>query len=288
MSKNPYPPELPLPLIKKAVKSALLEDLGLAGDITSQATLPQGAKAKASFISRENGIVAGIELAKQAFSQIDKNIKFKALLKDGDKVKAKQTIATISGNARAILSSERVALNYLCHLSGIASYSAQFVSKLKGTNAKITDTRKTTPNMRAFEKFAVKCGGGSNHRFGLDDAILIKDNHIAVAGSITKALKATQNFAGHLMAVEIEVDNLEQLKEALEAGAKIVLLDNMDNETLKKAVEINKGRAVLEASGNVTLERAAGIAKTGVNYISTSKITMASTPLDIGLDIDIS
>jgi nicotinate-nucleotide pyrophosphorylase (carboxylating) len=208
-------------------------------------------------------------------------------VQDGDKVTAGQDVATIAGDARLIMSAERIALNFLNHMSGIASYTRRFADAIEGTNASICDTRKTIPGMRAFEKYAVRCGGGQNHRFGLDDAILIKDNHIAVAGGVTNALRAAQDFAGHLMAIEIEVDNLDQFTEALDAGATVVLLDNMDNATLIEAVKINEGRARLEASGGVTLEQARGIAETGVDFISSSKITMAAPPLDLGLDINI-
>lgn len=284
---NHYPPQLPLPLVERAVTEALAEDLGLAGDLTTQATLSPNAEAKAAIVAREAGTISGLEPARAAFRLIGPGLVFKAQVADGDIVDAGQSVATISGNARLIMSAERVALNFLNHMSGIATYTAQFVTAIGDAGARICDTRKTTPGLRAFEKYAVRCGGGWNHRFGLDDAILIKDNHIAVAGSVTAAVNAAQNFAGHLVAIEVEVDNLDQLAEALEAGATAVLLDNMDNDTLREAVTINAGQAKLEASGGVTLEQVRGIAETGVDFISTSKITMASMPLDLGLDIDI-
>lgn len=282
-----HPAELAAPLIEGAVRNALLEDLGMAGDVTTQATLSKAAIAVAVMNVREPGIIAGIDLAREAFRQIDPNLTFEALVADGDLVAVGDNIARISGNARHIMSGERVALNFMCHMSGIASYTRVFTNEVEGTGAKICCTRKTTPGLRAFEKYAVKCGGGSNHRFGLDDAILIKDNHIAVAGGVTQAVHAARAFAGHLMSIEVEVDNLEQFAEALDAGATAVLLDNMPPKMLREAVQLNKGRARLEASGGVDLQSVRKIAESGVEYISTSKITMAAMPLDIGLDIQI-
>jgi len=280
-----YPAQLPHVLIDRAVEAALAEDLGLAGDLTTQATISPQAEATATINAREAGIVTGLALAEAAFRLVGPGLAFTALLKDGDVVKPGQDVARIAGNARLIMSAERVALNFLSHLSGISSHTRKFADALAGTKTRICDTRKTTPGLRAFEKYAVRCGGGWNHRFGLDDAILIKDNHIAVAGGVGKAVAGARAFAGHLVAIEVEVDTLEQLAEALAAGALAVLLDNMDNATLVKAVALNNGRAKLEASGGVTLERVRGIAETGVDFISTSRITMASEPLDLGLDI---
>ena len=231
--------------------------------------------------------IAGLDLAEAAFRLIGPGMEFERLIVDGDRVKAGAEIARISGNARLLMSAERVALNFLNHMSGIASHTRRFVDAVAGTDTQICDTRKTTPGLRAIEKYAVRCGGGTNHRYGLDDAILIKDNHIAVAGSAAGAVRSARNFAGPMVAIEIEVDTLEQLKEALEAGANAILLDNMDISTLKKAVALNRGRAKLEASGGVDLEHVGAIAATGIDFISTSKITMASVPLDIGLDIEI-
>jgi nicotinate-nucleotide pyrophosphorylase (carboxylating) len=278
-------------LIEEAVRSALLEDLGRAGDITSNATIPVNSKAKAVLATRETGILSGIELAEAAFRAIDTALNFKALAKDGDRIKAKQKIAQIEGNARAILAAERVALNYLMRMSGIASYTAQFQDLIAHTNAKICCTRKTIPGHRAFDKYAVKCGGGSNHRFGLDDAILIKDNHIAVSGGVALAVNRARAYAGHLVKVEVEVDTLKQFREALTASPDVVLLDNMTPAQLMEAVAINQkdnqGRVKLEASGNVNISTVKEIAETGVDYISTSKITMAAPTLDLGLDIGI-
>ncbi|WP_439651489.1 carboxylating nicotinate-nucleotide diphosphorylase [Maritalea mediterranea] len=281
------PAELAYPLVRRAVDDALLEDLGQAGDLTSQATLPPSATARAVMNVRQHGVISGLALAEAAFAQIGAGLQFVAHVADGDVVAPGQDIATISGNARLLMSAERVALNFLCHLSGIATFTKRFVDEIDGTGAKICCTRKTTPGLRAFEKYAVKCGGGSNHRFGLDDAILIKDNHIAVAGGVKQAVLAAKAFAGHLTSIEVEVDTLDQFGEALDAGATAVLLDNMTPKQLREAVHRAKGAARLEASGGINLESVRKVAETGVEFISTSQITMAATPLDIGLDINI-
>ncbi len=282
-----YPAKLPAIMVEDAVRAALAEDLGRAGDVTSLATIAPDAQAVAVMNSRENGVIAGIDFARISFALQAVDLVFEALVQDGDTVTPGQDVARISGNARAILSGERVALNYMCHLSGIATHTARFVQEIQGTKARICDTRKTTPGLRAFEKYAVRCGGGRNHRFGLDDAILIKDNHIAVAGGVHQAIEKAKEYAGHLMAIEVEVDTLAQLEEALKAGATAVLLDNMGPETLVEAVKINAGRAALEASGGVDLNTVRAIGECGVDYISTSKITMAAGTLDLGLDIKI-
>ncbi|MEJ1118543.1 MULTISPECIES: carboxylating nicotinate-nucleotide diphosphorylase [Phyllobacterium] len=285
VSQLAYPPSLPQLLVDEAVRSALLEDLGRAGDITTNATLPEDATARAVLSSREAGTICGMGFARTAFALIDPSLNFIILTKDGTRVKPGEDIARIEGNARSILSAERVALNFLMHLSGIASYTAKFADLIAHTNAKVCDTRKTIPGMRAFAKYAVKCGGGSNHRFGLDDAVLIKDNHIAVAGSVAKAILAARAYAGHLVKIEVEVDGIDQFEEALSVNADVILLDNMRPELLEKAVKINAGRAKLEASGNIAFDTIKAVAETGVDYISTSKITMAAPTLDIGLDI---
>jgi nicotinate-nucleotide pyrophosphorylase (carboxylating) len=279
--------ELPPFLVEGAVRAALTEDLGLAGDLTSQATLPTDATAFATLSAREAGVIAGSALAAEAFRQIGHGVSFDPYMADGASVVAGDVVARVSGNARQVLGAERVALNFLNHLSGIATLTRTFVDAVEGTGARICDTRKTTPGLRAFEKYAVRCGGGANHRYALDDAILIKDNHIAVAGGVARAFAAARAFAGHLVAIEIEVTSLSELREALSAGAAIVLLDNMDTEMLRQAVELNAGRARLEASGGVTLKRVRAIAETGVHYISTSQITMGARPLDLGLDVQI-
>lgn len=279
------PAQLPRLLVERAVAAALEEDLGLAGDLTSQATLAPEARATASLSAREPGVIAGLDLAAAAFRLVGDGVTFTPTLADGDRVAAGGVVATVAGPARLVMSAERVALNFLNHLSGIATLTREYADAVAGTGAQICDTRKTTPGLRAFEKFAVRCGGGANHRYSLDDAILIKDNHIAVAGSVSAAYRAAEAFAGHLVAIEIEVTTLAELEEALAAGARVVLLDNMDNDLLRQAVAINAGRAKLEASGGVKLDRVRSIAETGVDYISTSQITMAAKPLDLGLDV---
>lgn len=279
-------------LIEEAVRAALLEDLGDAGDITTNSTIPTDATATAIMSTREDGILSGMDLARATFAAMDKTVDFKTLANDTTRISAGTKVAEISGNARSILSSERVALNYLMRMSGIATYTAKFQDLVSHTNAKVCDTRKTIPGHRAFDKYAVKCGGGSNHRFGLYDAVLIKDNHIAVAGGVELAVNRARAYGGHLVQVEVEVDTIEQLAEALKAKPDAVLLDNMSPETLAKAVEYNNtidgGRTKLEASGNVNIDTVKAIAETGVDYISTSKITMAAPTLDLGLDIAIS
>lgn len=275
-------------VIQEAVKRALEEDLGRAGDVTSSATLPEGIAAKAKLVARKAGTVAGLPCAARAFRTLAPNIRFEARARDGDSVAAKATLAVIEGPAIAVLSAERVALNFLGHLSGIATLTAAYAAKIAHTKAKITDTRKTTPGLRALEKYAVRCGGGVNHRFGLDDAVLIKDNHIAVAGGVGQALDAARAAVGHLVKVEIEVDTLEQLNEVLANGkADVVLLDNMKPETLREAVARCSGRIVTEASGGVTLQTVAAIAESGVDVISSGALTHSAPSLDVALDIEI-
>ena len=277
----------PAQLIEDAVRRALAEDLGLAGDLTSAATIPAGALATATLTAREAGVLAGLPLALEAFRQLGDGVSFEPQVADGATLAKGDIVAVVSGDARQLLAGERTALNFLNHLGGIASLTHRFVEAVAGTGARICDTRKTTPGLRAFEKYAVRCGGGANHRFALSDAILIKDNHIAVAGGAGKAYRAARAAAGHLVAIEIEVTSLDELGEVLEAGAQIVLCDNMDNDMLRAAVALNRGRARLEASGGVTLERVRGIAETGIDYISSSQITMGARPLDLGLDVEI-
>ncbi len=284
---QPHAPTLSPVLIKQAVIAALEEDLGLAGDLTSDATIPADTTATAVMNTREDGTISGINIAKAAFEEMDTSISFEALVVDGDRVKAGQDIARITGLARAVLGAERVALNYICHLSGIATYTSQFADRIAHTNARVCCTRKTIPGLRAFEKYAVKCGGGSNHRYGLDDAILIKDNHIAVAGGVKAAIDGARAFAGHLVKIEVEVDTLEQLKIVLDAGADVVMLDNMSLNQLREGVAMVDGRIPIEASGNVNINTIKEIAETGVDMISTSKITMSAPTLDLGLDIKI-
>ncbi|SMD07621.1 carboxylating nicotinate-nucleotide diphosphorylase [Rhizobium sp. RU36D] len=301
MPTKPFRPVLSPLMIEDHVRAALAEDLGRAGDITTYATIAPDKTAIAAMNSRENGVVAGLELARAAFRLLDPTVRFEALVADGDTVVPGQPIARVSGAARSVLSGERVALNFLMHLCGVATYTGQFAAEIAHTHARVTCTRKTLPGLRALEKYAVRLGGGSNHRYGLDDAILIKDNHIAVAGGVTAAIEAARAYAGHLVKIEVEVDSLDQMREALPARPDVILLDNMGPDLLAEAVEINRthagltpadyafaqGRIQLEASGNVNLKTIKAIAEAGVDYISTSKITMAAPTLDIGLDIEI-
>ncbi len=273
--------------IEEAVARALAEDLGRAGDVTSVATVPAGVTGRAVVTAREAGIISGLPLAEAAFRKLDAEVKLTAHGRDGDAVAAGTVLMTVEGQARGLLGAERTALNFLGHLSGIATATAAFVRLIAGTRARVCCTRKTTPGLRALQKYAVRCGGGFNHRFGLDDAILIKDNHIALAGGILQVLKAARAVVGHLVKIEIEVDTLDQLREVLDAGlADAVLLDNMDPATLKAAVDLVAGRLVTEASGGITHASAAAIAATGVDYLSSGAITHSSVHLDVGLDIE--
>ncbi|TBW34411.1 carboxylating nicotinate-nucleotide diphosphorylase [Siculibacillus lacustris] len=278
-------PELPRLLIDRAVEAALLEDLGRAGDITTQATIPASARAIATFATRKTGVIAGLEFARRAMALMDPAVRFSMLVEDGDRVAPGDEIARVEGSARAVLSAERVALNFLGRLSGIASATRIFADLVAHTPTRIVCTRKTTPGLRAFEKYAVRCGGGANHRFGLDDAILIKDNHIAVCGSVAESIRRARAFAGHLVRIEVEVDTLAQLVEAMGERPDAVLLDNMSPATLREAVAIVAGRATTEASGGVGPDTVAAIAESGVDLISTGWITHSAPVLDIGLDI---
>jgi nicotinate-nucleotide pyrophosphorylase (carboxylating) len=268
------------------VRRALAEDLGRAGDVTSAATIPEPSQARAQMVARERGVIAGLALAEVAFRKLAPEIEIRGVVYDGAKVETGQVLMHIAGPARPILGAERVALNFVGHLSGVATATAAFVERIAHTAARMTCTRKTTPGLRALEKYAVRCGGGFNHRFGLDDAILIKDNHIAVAGGVRAALARARHVAGHLVKIEIEVDTLEELREVLAAGgADVVLLDNMDVVTLRRAVAITAGRLLTEASGGVTLDSVAAIAETGVDYISSGWMTHSAPQLDVALDI---
>jgi nicotinate-nucleotide pyrophosphorylase (carboxylating) len=274
-------------VIGDAVRNALAEDLGRAGDVTSIATVPEGTLGRAVVVARKAGTIAGLPLVETAFQTLDPSIKFEHHARDGVTVVAETPLMTVAGDARAILAAERVALNFIGHLSGIASATAEFVRRIAHTRARVTCTRKTTPGLRALEKYAVRCGGGFNHRFGLDDAILIKDNHIAVAGGVRAVLERARQSAGHLVKIEIEVDRIDQLREVLATGfADVALLDNMDPPMLREAVKLTAGRLVLEASGGITLETAAAVAETGVDYLSSGAITHSSPNLDVGLDIE--
>ncbi|WP_425088353.1 carboxylating nicotinate-nucleotide diphosphorylase [Stappia sp.] len=287
MSAAAHRPVLPALMVEDAVRAALLEDWGRAGDITAQATLGPDTRARAVIAARQPGVLAGLDLAATAFRLADPSISVETLLDDGARLTPGDVAMRIIGPARGVLSAERVALNFLGHLSGVASATARFADLVAHTKARIVCTRKTTPGLRAFEKYAVRCGGGSNHRFGLDDAILIKDNHIAVAGGVHAAIEAARAFAGHLVKIEVEVDTLAQLEEALAARPDVVMLDNMAPDTLRKAVAMADGAVTLEASGGVNLDSVAAIAETGVDLISVGWITHSAPVLDLGLDIEI-
>jgi nicotinate-nucleotide pyrophosphorylase (carboxylating) len=275
---------LPVLLVEPIVRQALIEDLGRAGDITTDAIAPLGRIAAAVMASREAGVVAGLDLAALAFRLIDPAIGFAAHVSDGARVARGETVARIEGTARGMLSAERVALNFVSRLSGVASATARFVAAVAHTKARIVCTRKTTPLLRSLEKYAVRAGGGMNHRFGLDDAALIKDNHVAIAGGVAKAIRRVRGHVGHLVKIEVEVDTLAELEEALSAGVDAVLLDNMSLDDLSLAVKMIGGRAISEASGRVTLETVASIAETGVDLISAGWLTHSAPILDIGLD----
>ena len=281
---TPLPP-LPEMMLEPLVRAALTEDLGTCGDITTRTVIPAGLRYKARIVAREPGVVSGMQLAAIAFRLVDPGLEFRALAPDGTRFDTGAVLAEIAGEAASILSAERVALNFAGRLTGIATMTAEFVAATAGTRARITCTRKTTPGLRLVEKQAVLHGGGFNHRFGLSDAILIKDNHIAAAGGIAPVLAAVRARASHMMRVEIEVDRLDQLAEVLaEGGADVVLLDNMDTPTLAEAVAMSAGRLVLEASGNMRLGRVAEVAATGVDYISVGALTHSARTLDLGLD----
>lgn len=282
--KSVTEPALANLVIKPWVEAALVEDLGRRGDVTSQATIPAKMQAKLEIRARQAGVICGMDLAKMAFALVDDEIDFCAKITDGDWVEAGSVLATVFGNARNLLTAERTALNFLTHLSGIATATRQIVDSVAEFPAQITCTRKTIPGLRVLQKYAVRCGGGRNHRLGLDDAILIKDNHIAISGNITTAIKQAKALAGHLIPIEVEVDNLDQLEEALEAGVNLVLLDNMSPSTLTKAVAMCQGRAQTEASGGITPDSVVAVAKTGVDFIAMGYLTHSTTALDIGLD----
>jgi nicotinate-nucleotide pyrophosphorylase (carboxylating) len=276
-------PLLPL-MYEPLVRTALLEDLGRAGDITADAIVPADQRASLTLRARQPGVIAGLDVARCAFQTISPAIRIEIGRPDGGVVAPGDTIASIDGPARALLTGERTALNFLCHLSGVATATASLVSAVKDTQAQIVCTRKTTPGLRALEKYAVRAGGGSNHRFGLDDAVLIKDNHIALAGGIRTAIERAKARVGHLVKIEVEVDTLTQLEEALALGIDAVLLDNMTIDDLKQAVAMAGGKVITEASGRITAATAPAIAATGVDLISVGWVTHSSTALDIGLD----
>lgn len=279
-------PLAPLPrlLIEPAVRAALVEDLGLAGDVTSNTVIPAGHRSRVVMAARQAGTVAGLDVAALAFNLVDPAITMTRHVEDGARIAAGDTVATIEGPSRGMLTGERVALNFLGHLSGIATETAKIVDAVRETKASVACTRKTTPGLRIFEKYAVRAGGGSNHRFSLADAVLIKDNHVAIAGGVAEAIRRARAGAGHMIKIEVEVDTLAQLREAMETGVDVVLLDNMTTDQLREAVGIIDGRAIAEASGGITPDTAAAIAATGVDLLSVGWITHSAPVLDIGLD----
>ena len=275
---------LPPILIEPVVRAALAEDLGRAGDVTAAACIPAGTRWTAVFAARQAGTIAGLDCARLAMIALDPEARFTARVQDGETVAAGTVLAEVEADARAILSAERTALNLLGRLSGIATLTRAYVDAVSGAKARIADTRKTTPGLRALEKHAVAMGGGLNHRFGLDDAILIKDNHIAVCGGVGEAIRRARVHAGHLMKIEVEVDGLHQLDEALAERPDVVMLDNFSLDDLREAVRRAAGEVVLEASGGVNLDTVAAIAATGVDVISVGALTHSAPSLDIGLD----
>ncbi|MUO77495.1 carboxylating nicotinate-nucleotide diphosphorylase [Agrobacterium vitis] len=275
---------LPRVIVEPLVRNALSEDLGLAGDITSMAVIPADHRSTVQIASRRDGVIAGLDASAIAFELVDPGLVMTCHVSDGTAVKAGDVLATISGSSRSLLTGERVALNFLGHLSGIATVTSQIVAAVSGTKAAVACTRKTTPGLRALEKYAVRLGGGMNHRFALYDAVLIKDNHIAIAGSVTQAILRARVGVGHMVKIEVEVDTLEQLHEAMEIGVDAVLLDNMTPEQLGGAVEIVAGRSITEASGGITPQTARAVAQSGVDLLSVGWITHSAPVLDIGLD----
>ncbi len=277
-------PPLPAIMIEPSVRAALLEDLGRAGDLTTDSIVPVDARTTCALVARQPGVVAGLDFALWAFRLVDPRIEMKVALADGSRLKPGDLIATVSGPARGILTGERVALNFLSHLSGVASATRGIADAIAGTKAQVCCTRKTMPGLRAAQKYAVRVGGGSNHRFGLDDAVLIKDNHVAIAGGVKTAVERARAGVGHLVKIELEVDTLDQLREAMELRVDAVLLDNMGPEMLREAVAIVNGRAVTEASGRIRPDTARPIAESGVDLMSVGWLTHSAQVLDIGLD----
>jgi nicotinate-nucleotide pyrophosphorylase (carboxylating) len=271
-------------IIRKLIEEALFEDIG-PGDITSDAVIPEEASATAEIIAKQDMVVAGVLIARETFRKLDPWVQFTPLAHDGSSVKSGSIIAQVQGKTRALLAGERVALNLMQHLSGIATHTAKFVEVLKGSRAEILDTRKTLPGLRALEKYAVRMGGGRNHRFGLYDGILIKDNHIAAAGGIIKAMAGIRKKVQPLLKIEVEVKTLDEVREAMAAGATMLLLDNMPPNVMKQAVSIVGGRVLVEASGNVTLETVKAIAETGVDFISSGSLTHSAPAADISMKI---
>jgi nicotinate-nucleotide pyrophosphorylase (carboxylating) len=275
---------LPAPLIERLVRQALQEDLGLGGDITTNSTIPKDFIAHVSIVARQSGCIAGTDLATATFKALDPAIDITLCTPDGSYVEPGTELLRIAGSARTILTGERVALNFLGHLSGIATVTKRYAELVSNHRAKVTSTRKTLPGLRAIQKYAIRVGGGQNHRLALDDAILIKDNHIAIAGSVAIAIERAKQHAGHMVKIEVEVDTIEQLHEALNYDIDVVLLDNMDTQTLERAVEIVDGKILTEASGGITLETVEAIAATGVDLISIGALTHSVTSFDLSLE----
>ncbi|MGQ9608923.1 MAG: carboxylating nicotinate-nucleotide diphosphorylase [bacterium] len=272
--------------IQNLIQLALMEDIG-SGDITSNSIIPENVKAEALIISKSDGIIAGVDIACEVFHFVDKTICPEFLVSDGDRIKEGQKLAVVFGLARSILTAERTVLNFLQRLSGIATNTSKYVSAVSGYKAKVVDTRKTTPGWRVLEKYAVRVGGGSNHRFGLYDTVLIKDNHIAISGSISNAVAKARKQIPFTMKVEVEVENLAQVQEAIDAGADIIMLDNMSIDMMRQAVNLINGRAIVEASGGIRLDNVSAVAATGVDFISIGALTNAAMPLDISMDVTI-
>ena len=262
--------------------AALREDVG-TGDITTISCIPAENRSEGAFLAKESGVICGLEIAKRVFALVDSSIVFRAQVKDGDRVEKGQYFATVEGPSRSVLTGERVALNFMQRLSGTATATAKAVAEVKGTGARIVDTRKSTPGLRVLEKYAVRVGGGHNHRFNLSDGVLIKDNHISAAGGIAQAVKAARGAVHHVMKIEVETETLEQVQQALDAGADIIMLDNMTNELMSQAVKLINGRAITEASGNMGEKNLAEVAATGVDVISIGALTHSVKALDISL-----
>ncbi len=269
-------------IMDRLIKQALEEDIGNE-DVTTNAVMPEYKKGRVKLICKQDGVICGLNVFERVFKLLDEHTVIEIFVKDGDEVKKGQRIAMVSGDIRVLLSGERVALNFLQRMSGVATYTRSVVKLLKGGKTKLLDTRKTTPNMRVFEKYAVRCGGGNNHRYNLSDGVLLKDNHIGAAGGIKKAVEMAREYAPFVRKIEVEVESLAMCKEALEAGADIIMLDNMSVTDMKKAVEMIGGRALTECSGNVTVENIAAIKDTGVDYVSSGALTHSAPILDLSL-----
>lgn len=269
-------------IMDRLIKEALEEDIGFE-DVTTNAVMPEYKKGRVKLICKQDGVICGLNVFERVFKLLDENTVIEIFVKDGDEVKKGQRIAMISGDIRVLLSGERVALNFLQRMSGIATYTRKVADLLKGCKTKLLDTRKTTPNMRIFEKYAVRVGGGNNHRYNLSDGVLLKDNHIGAAGGVKKAVEMARAYAPFVRKIEVEVENLDMCREALEAGADIIMLDNMTVEDMKKAVEMIGGRALTECSGNVTLGNIGNIKSTGVDYVSSGALTHSAPILDLSL-----